>query len=202
MKEPRFRTSSFGSITVIDSINDIHSLSQNVRQRLAVRLCFTLVIRGDPLRGKGQEDSLPVSIVKPEQQRPIFVDAVVKLGQTALVHVNVMDTRAIGRSKDVRGSLLVDRVSENGVEFVKNVIVGTRYIVRKDSARFKIDKVLRTNVVKTLQGGLLPTDQTFTVAMLVMVAMALVVRRALAMILGGRVARRTGLGQVETLFEC
>jgi hypothetical protein len=37
-----------------------------------------------------------VSIIKLEQQRAIFVDAVGKLGQTTLVHMYVMDTRAIG----------------------------------------------------------------------------------------------------------
>lgn len=185
IKELRIRTSLFGSMTINDSINNIHSLSQNIRQRLAVRLCFALVIRGDLLRGKGQEDRLPVSIIKLEQQRAILVDAVGKLGQTTLIHVYVMDTRAIGRSKDVRGRLLVDRVSENWVEFVKNVIIGTGDIVRKDSARFNVDEVLCTNEVKTLQGRLLSADQTFTVAVLRVVAMALVVRRALVMVLVG-----------------
>ncbi|KAL3708415.1 hypothetical protein TMatcc_006399 [Talaromyces marneffei ATCC 18224] len=69
-------------------------------------------------------------IRKLEQQRSIFVYSIREGGFTSLVHVDVVNSRAVGRAEDVDGCVLVDGVGEDGLEFIHDIVVGTRCFSR------------------------------------------------------------------------
>jgi hypothetical protein len=55
--------------------------------------------------------------------------------------------------------------------------------MREDLTRLDIDKALRTDVVKTLQGGLLSANKALTVAVFMVVTVTLIVRRMLTVLI-------------------
>lgn len=87
--------------------------------------------------------------------------------------------------QDIGSRFFVDRVGQNGVELVQNVVARTRYVMREDLTRLDIDKALRTDVVKTLQGGLLSANKALTVAVFMVVTVTLIVRRMLTVLIMG-----------------
>lgn len=96
-----------------------------------------------------------MSVIELEQQRTILIDAIGVAGQTALVHVNVMNARSIGRSPDISSRLFIDRIGEDGIQLIQDVIVGAGDIVGKNLARLDIYEVLGADEVKALEGGCL-----------------------------------------------
>lgn len=159
-------------------------LTQDIRKRLTVRLILTLIIGGNLLRSKSQEHSLPVSIIELKQQRTILIDAIGVARQTTLVHVNIMDSRSIRRSPDISSRLLVDRIGDDGIQVIQDIIVGTGYIVRENLAGLDIHQALSANIVKALQGRGFPAVVTVAVVLSALVC-----------------SRATLLGKVEALVE-
>lgn len=176
------------------------ALSQDRSQGLAVGLCLALVIRRDLLGSKSQKYSLPV-VIKLENQRTILVDAVRVAGQTTLVHVDIVNTRAIRRAPDISSSLLVDSVLDNRVQLVQDILVGVAVVVGHDLSVLDGQKVLGADEVQALEGGLGAADVAAGVVMTVVVVAVAVAVALRVLILGVRAGAGALRGKVKAQVQ-